>query len=363
MSIQYFTTHLPGKIPQYNLAMIEKLSERKGCILETIIKNFIADAEPVSSAKISKKKGINLSPASIRQVMSVLEDSGYLMHRHTSAGRVPTEKAYRYYINSLLETKGLSKALIALIEEKFSGKIGLNDTLLESSKLLSLLSHQASIVLKPRLSNIMFKHIEFVSISSKRLIAIMVSQAGTVINRTFEIEEDLKKGELEKINNYLNSLLEGLTLEKVKEKIFEEMKEEKSLYNKLLSKALKFGAEVMKEQKDEGFYVEGAANFLKQPEFSDIERMKRIFSAFEEKSILLKLLDRSVKAEGLNIYIGDETGIAEMEGMSLVTYPYGVEDRPLGCIGVMGPTRMDYSMVIPIVKYTGDTINRIIREA
>ncbi|MBE9504439.1 MAG: heat-inducible transcription repressor HrcA [Proteobacteria bacterium] len=329
----------------------------------TIINDFIVDAEPVSSAKVSKKKGVDLSSASIRQVMSGLEEAGYLMHPHTSAGRVPTEKAYRYYINSLLQMKGLSKGLRASIEEKISWKKGINDSLMASSKLLSVLSHQAGIVMKPRVSNIIFKHIRFVPIGSKRLIAIMVSQTGVVINKTFEIEEDLKTGELEKINNYLNTLLEGLSIDKVKEKIFREMKEEKALYNKLLSKALKFGKEMMKDQGAAGFYMEGATNFLNQPEFADIESMKRIFSAFEEKSILLKLLDESIRAEGLNIYIGDEIGIKEMEGMSLITYPYGAEGRPLGCIGVIGPTRMDYSMVIPIVEYTGDTINRIIREA
>lgn len=343
--------------------MYEELTERNRIILRETIDNFISIAEPVASRSVSRKGGINLSPATVRNAMAELEEMGFLTHPHTSSGRVPTAKGYRFYLNSILKLKGLSGVEMAAIEKRFAGGMGIDEALQGTSKLLSDLTRQASIVMTPRFKDIVFRHIEFIWMGKGRLLALMVSRTGVVIKKIFDVDEDIASGDLEKMNNYLNSLLKDLTITEVKARIVEEMRKEKALYDELLSRALKLGARFMEDQQEEDLYIEGAANMLGQPEFADIETMKRIFSAFEEKSILLELLDRSVRSKGLNIWMGDESEISEMEGLCLVTYPYGTIDRTLGCIGVLGPTRMDYSRIIPLVEYTADKLNSIIREA
>ncbi len=342
--------------------MIDSLSERNKIILKEVVRSFIADAEPVASAKISRQKNIDLSPATVRNAMSDLESLGFLMHPHTSAGRIPTVKGYRFFLDCIEGEKSLTRRERAEIESMFSGKMGLDEALHGTSKVLSSLSRQMSIVMTPIFSKIVFRHMKFMKIGEGRLLALMVSRTGMVINKVFEIEEPISESDLEKINNYLNHLLEGLSIAEVKTRIFEEMSRDKALYDLMLLKALKLGAEFMKDQPEEDVYIEGRANILDQPEFCDIESMKRLFRAFEKKSLLLKFLDECVKSESLNVFIDEESGVKEMSGLSLVVSPYGRENSPLGCIAVLGPTRMDYSRVIPIVEYTALKLNGIIRE-
>lgn len=342
--------------------MIDNLSDRNKTILKEVIRSFIAEAEPVASVKISKQKNIDLSPATVRSAMSELETLGFLMHPHTSAGRIPTVKGYRFFLGCIKGERSLTRREQAEIESMFSEKMGLDQALHGTSKLLSSLSRQMSIVMTPTFSKIVFRHIKFMRIGKSRLLALMVSRTGMVINKVFEIEEPVSERELEKINNYLNGLLEGLNIAEVKARIFKEMSQDKTLYDLMLSKALKLGAEFMKDQPEEDVYIEGRANILDQPEFCDIESMKRLFRAFEKKSLLLRFLDECIKSKSLNVFIDDESGVKEMSGLSLVVSPYGRENCPLGCIAVLGPTRMDYSRVIPIVEYTALKLNSIIRE-
>ena len=342
--------------------MSDLLSERKRMILSEIINDFVSCGDPVGSARIAGRPGIGLSAASIRNTMSDLEAMGYLTHPHTSAGRVPTEKAYRYYIDSLQKYRSLSSDDRSLIERRVSGGLSLPDALQEGARILSSLCRQISIVMKPSFSNIIFKHIEFISLGKGRLLAILVSRTGLVVNKVFEVEETIGGGDLEKINNYLNAILEGLSIREVKVRIVEEMRAEKALYDTLLAKALRLGADFMSGQREGDISVEGAANLFDQLEFIDTERMKRIFKTFEEKSLLVDLLDRAIRSKDLNVWIGSETGMDEMKDLSLITSPYGTGERVLGCIGILGPTRMDYSRVIPIVSYTADKISEIIRE-
>ncbi|MDH3976427.1 MAG: heat-inducible transcriptional repressor HrcA [Deltaproteobacteria bacterium] len=342
--------------------MEEILSERNKNIIAEIINDFVLYGDPVGSVKIARTTGLGLSPASIRNAMSDLEEMGYLSHPHTSAGRVPTEKAYRYYVDSLLTMKGLSRGEKRTIESSFASPLALPAALHESSRLLSSLCNQMSIVMMPTFNNIIFKRIEFIGMGRKRLLAILISRTGLVINKVFDVESDVAGSDLEQINNYLNSILAGLSIREVKLKIVEEMRQERALYNKLLARALKLGADLVKDQPEGEFHVEGRANIFNQPEFADIGEMKRIFSTFEEKSILLDMLDRALKSEDLNVWIGDENGLAALSGLSLITSSYGTNDRKLGCIGVLGPTRMDYSRLIPIVSYTAEKLSNIIME-
>lgn len=339
-----------------------KLSDRKKDLLNEIIDDFVSSGIPVASVKIASKGLMGLSSATIRSAMSELEDMGFLTHPHTSAGRIPTEKAYRYYVDRLLKVKKVTSKDRKFIEAIFSRDMDLSTALQESSKLLSGLCSQMSIIMRPSFSNMVFKHIEFVSLSKDKLLAVLITKTGVVVNKIFKVKEEMTAGDIEKINNYLNSILEGLTIVEVKKKIVEEMRKEKDRYDDLLAKALKLGAAFVQGDRKNDFYVEGASNVLGCPEFSDVERMKGIFKTFEEKSRLLDILDRAINSKDPGVWIGNESGIEEMEGLSIVTSTYGACDRTLGCIGILGPTRMDYSRIIPVVQYTASKLSNIIME-
>ena len=340
--------------------MQDKLTERSMQILEAIIEDYIVTAEPVGSRTVTRSHGLSLSPATVRNVMADLEDMGFLASPHTSAGRVPTDKAYRFYVDSLLELRNIGRDEQEEIRKRCSmaGR-DLGEALKETSRMLSSLSHYTGIVVAPRFTANVFRHIEFIKLGGNRLLAILVSRNGTVQNKIFETGDDIRPADLVRMSNYLNHLLEGLTIAQVKEKIIREMKNDKIRYDALLAQALEFSRQTLTETDSEVF-IEGQANILEQPEFTDMKRMKEIFRAFEEKGQLLTLLDRCMEAQGVNIYIGAEAHLSQMVGMSLITCTYMTGKNTLGVLGVIGPTRMGYAKVIPIVDYTAKLVSRLL---
>lgn len=340
--------------------MQDRLTERSKHILEAIIEDYILTAEPIGSRTVTRRHGLSLSPATVRNVMADLEEMGFLTSPHTSAGRVPTDKAYRFYVDSLL---GLRRVVPEEREEirkhcSLSGK-DIGAVLKETSRMLSSISHYMGIVVAPRFTANVFRHIEFVKLGGRRLLAILVSQNGTVQNKLFETSEELHAAELTRMSNYLNDLLTGLTIGQVKQKILEEMQKDKVRYDALLARALELSRQTVEETGSEMF-IEGRANILEQPEFADVARMKEIFRAFEEKGQLLSLLERCMAADGVQIFIGAESHLNEMAGMSLVTSTYVTGANTLGVLGVIGPTRMGYAKVIPIVDYTAKLVSRLL---
>ncbi len=340
--------------------MQEHLSERSRHILEAIIEDYILSAEPVGSRTISRRHGLSLSPASIRNVMADLEEMGFLTSPHTSAGRVPTDKAYRFYVDSLVGTHRINREEREEIRKRCSltGR-DIGEVLKQASRTLSSISHYLGIVVAPRFTANVFRHIEFLKLGGKRLLAILVSQNGTVQNKIIETDEELQLSDLIRMSNYLNDLLGGLTIAQVKNRILEEMREEKVNYDILMARALKLSQQTL-EDTDTEMFIEGQANILELPEFADVAKMKEIIRAFEEKGQLLALLDRCMSAEGVQIFIGAESHLNRMEGMSLVTSTYMTGKNTLGILGVIGPTRMGYAKVIPIVDYTARQISRLL---
>jgi len=340
--------------------MRDNLTERSKQILEAIIEDYIVTAEPVGSRTVSRNHGLSLSPATVRNVMADLEDMGFLASPHTSAGRVPTDKAYRFYVDSLLEVRSIAQGEQDEILKRcnMAGR-DLGEALKETSRMLSSLSHYTGIVLAPRFTANVFRHIEFIKLGGSRLLAILVSRNGTVQNKIIETGDEMRPADLVKMSNYLNHLLKGLTIAQVKEKIIGEMKSDKIKYDTLMAKALEYSRQTLPESDSEVF-IEGQANILEQPEFTDVTRMKDIFRAFEEKGQLLSLLDRCMEAQGVNIYIGAEAHLSQMVGMSLITATYMTGRNTLGVLGVIGPTRMGYAKVIPIVDYTAKLISRLL---
>jgi len=341
--------------------MQEGMNLRNRQILETIIEDYINSAEPVGSSAFRSRHGLALSPATIRNVMADLEEMGFLSSPHTSAGRVPTEKAYRLYVDSLLSVRGIDRGEREEIRRHCSvaGK-DVDGVFREISQMLSSVSHYMGIVAAPSFSANVFRQMEFIRLGSRRILAILVSQSGSVQNRIIELKEDVPADELLKMANYLNGMLQGLTISQVKGRIVREMESERIRYDDLLANALKLSQQALDDVGAE-IFIEGQANILDLPEFSDVQKMKDIFRAMEQKSQLLSLLDNCLKAPGVNIFIGSESHLNSMSGMSLITSTYVSGKNTLGVLGVIGPTRMGYGKVIPIVDYTARMLTRLLQ--
>ncbi|HXX33203.1 MAG TPA: heat-inducible transcriptional repressor HrcA [Thermodesulfobacteriota bacterium] len=337
------------------------LSERMKRVLETIIEDYILTAEPVGSRKISKQSNLNLSPATIRNIMSDLEELGLLSQPYTSAGRVPTERGLRFYVDTIIDVHELSDQEQQEMRSKYVGHLTEGpDLFRETSRILSLSSHYLGVVWTPRMSSVILQHIEFVKLRRYLVLAILVSTAGLVHNRIIEVEEDFSQSELDHLSDYLNSFLAGLTLYQVRERLLEQMKVAKKAYDHLLEQALLLGEKAFSSIDESDVFIEGKTNILNEPEFNSVSRMTDLFRTFEEKAIMVKLLEKFMAPKGVQIAIGSESQVQEMETCSVVTSTYSCGGDVLGVLGVIGPRRMNYSRVIPLVGYTAKLLTEIL---
>jgi len=337
------------------------LGERDRQILTSVINEYILTAEPVGSRNISRRYDINLSSATIRNVMSDLEEMGFLHQPYTSAGRIPTEKGLRFYVDSILKVKSLDQREKDRIRKRYNfSELEASDLVKQTSEVLSVLSRHVSIVSAPKLVGTVLKHIEFIKISSQRILVIFVSQSGFVQNRIIEDKDDVAQSELDQYTNYLGKVLVGVSLEQVREKIAEEMKNAKTAYDRLFFNALELTQKVFGEEKDPELFMEGQVNLLECPEFSEVGRMKSLLQALEEKKLLLHLLDKTMDAEGIQIFIGSEVPVSEMQTLSVITTPYRHSEKVVGALGIIGPTRMDYMKLIPIVEYSAQLLSEFL---
>lgn len=341
--------------------MAAKLTDRSQKILEAIIEEYIATAQPVGSKALTQNQGIKLSPASVRNVMAELEELGYLVSPHTSAGRIPTEKGYRFYVDTILRVSEMDRRQKDRIELQYRQQgLQMTDMLREASRTLSSISHYTGLVMVPRLKATIFRHIEFVKLSQRLILAVFVTQSGLVQNKLVEVDEDLSPRELEKITNYLNQTMNGLSIQDVRTRIITEMAQEKALYDQLMRRAFTLSSAALVDESNGDVIIEGTSRFLEQPEFSDLDCMKRIVQTFEQKSALVELLDRGLESKGVQVIIGSETEHTELSDCSLITAAYSGKRGTLGTLGVIGPNRMPYATIIPIVDYTASLISRLL---
>jgi heat-inducible transcriptional repressor len=341
--------------------MTQTLTDRDREVLEAIITDYIQTAEPVGSRTVSKKSEIALSPATIRNVMADLEEMGFLTQPHTSAGRVPTDRAFRFYVDSILEVRKLTLVDRDRIEMGFQDEgMDKNEIMKRASSLLSLLSRQTGVILAPRFGSNIFKHIEFIKLREKTILVIIVCKSGEVQNKLIESDEHMSQDELDKYSRYLTEIMGGLNLVEAKRKILDEMKKEKVLFDKLMYRALQLSQKALEDEGGGDLYIEGKTNILQSPEFSDLEKMRTLLQAFEEKTKIVKLLDKALLAEGMQIFIGAENEFNEMKDCSVIAAPYSRENFTLGTLGIIGPTRMDYPGIIPIVDYTARIVGKIL---
>lgn len=341
--------------------MGSQLNERSQNILEAIVEDYIQTAEPVGSRAITKRHAFALSPATIRNVMADLEDLGFLVSPHTSAGRIPTEKGYQYYVESLLQVRDLPEEFRASMENgsRFAGK-SMEGVMQEVGDLLSGISSYTGLVMAPRFNSTTFRHIEFVRLSKGRLLVIFVSESGLVQNKVIEPGIDFSHRDLESITNYLNRRLTGMTITQVREQIASELREEKSRLNKIQKQAFVLSDQALQGDITEQIYVAGTSRMLHQPEFTSADSMMKIMRTLESKQQLISLLDCSQQASGVQIFIGSQSSHAEIEGCSLIAAPFSGKKGAIGTLGVIGPVRMNYSHVIPIVDFTANLVSRIL---
>jgi len=342
--------------------MTQELNDRSRKILEAIVEDYIDSAEPIGSKAVTRRHHMGLSPATVRNVMADLEELGYLASPHTSAGRVPTDKGYRFYVDTLLQVRSLSFEERERIERHYAGGGKPADEVLrEAGRALSRLSSYAGIVMAPRFSSTIFRRIDFIPLSAGRVLAIFVSQSGMIQNKIIETGENFSAVELEQMTAYLNRTLDGLPIEQVRERIAADMVEEKARFDRLQRRALALSQQALTSPEGQPqVIIEGASNVFDQPDFADVTTMKRLFRAFEQKSQLVALLDKSRRAQGVQIFIGSETRYSEIEGCSLVTATYATREGTVGALGVIGPSRMPYSQVIPIVDYTARVVSQLL---
>lgn len=327
------------------------LPERAQILLKTLVERYVAEGQPVGSRTLSRYSGLDLSPASIRNVMADLEEMGFVASPHTSAGRVPTPKGYRFFVDCLLTVKALDRAEIDQLEGQLHGDQP-QKLLQSASHLLSDLTRFAGVVMTPRRRSTAFRHVEFLRLSDKRVLLIIVTPEGDVQNRILATERDYTQGELIEASNFVNQNFVGLAFEQVKERLREELMRLRDDMTQLLTKAVDAGNEAMNEQPDE-YVLSGEHNLLHVQDLSsNVTSLRRLFDLFEQRTGLLQLLEIGSKAQGVQIYIGGESGLVPLDECSVVTAPYEVDGQVLGTVGVIGPTRMAYERVIPIVEIT-----------
>ena len=341
-----------------------ELDERAKDVLRAVVEEFIDSGEPVGSNHLTRRGDFEVSPATMRNVLAELEELGYLEKPHTSAGRVPTDQGYRFFVDTLVQLKEPSAKDRELIEQGLFAH-AIEDRLADAGKVLHSISHHAAVVLIPRPGGTMVKRIEFLRLREDRVLAILVGHSGQVQNKLLALDAPLGADELQAAANYLNDFFkDSLTVEDVRARLLQELDQERTQYDALASRALKLGAAATDVSGDEQVVIEGTGTFLEAPEFAeDVRRMRALFRALDEKHRLLSLLDRVQRAREMQIFIGAESEFSAQGDVSLIASPYGAGNVVLGTVGVIGPTRMNYQRVIPLVNFTAQVLSRVLGRA
>ncbi|WP_412479329.1 heat-inducible transcriptional repressor HrcA [Azonexus sp. IMCC34839] len=326
------------------------IDDRSRTLLKTLVEHYIADGQPVGSRALSKFSGLDLSPATIRNVMADLEEAGFVASPHTSAGRVPTARGYRLFVDSLLTVRPLEARQMDEMEEALNG-LPSNQIISNASQLLSSLTHFAGVVIAPRRQSARIRQIEFLSLSEKRILLIIVTADGDVQNRILNTEKAYSPSELTSAANYLNQNFAGLDFEQIRHRLTQEIQRLRDDIKPLMALTLEAGDAAMADNAP--YVISGEKNLLDVEELSsNMKRLRELFDLFEQRSSLMRLLDVSNRAEGVQIFIGGESGIAPLDECSVIAAPYAVDGQVVGSVGVIGPTRMAYERVIPIVDIT-----------
>lgn len=329
-----------------------ELDERAQVLLRELINSYTRDAQPVGSKNLAELSGLDVSSATIRNIMAKLEDMGLVNSPHTSAGRVPTEAGYRFFIDSLLEVDDLATASQRVISETFSANKTSSDLIHSATDILSRITHLAGIVSMTHTAPAEVRHIEFMKLSDRRVLVILVINKDDVHNKVIHVERDYSDLELQQAAQTLSRYLIGRSFESARKKLLNELSELRSDVNSILEPVLEAMEEVCNTNAHDDLLTSGETNLLQYAELTDINKLRSLFKVFNEKTDLLKLLDGCTSAKGVEIFIGSESGYSVLSDCSVVGAPYQIKGEIVGVLGVIGPTRIAYEQVIPIVDVT-----------
>ena len=335
-----------------------EIDTRTQHLLKTLINHHIADGQPVGSKTLTASSGLDLSSASIRNIMKDLEDAGFISSPHTSAGRIPTHKGYRFFVDSLVTMKSPNKADLDILQSSLQTSNS-KDLVNITADTLSSMTNFAGVVMLPKAKKISFKHIEFLNLSKQRILVIIVTSDGSVQNRVLDTQEEYDQSTLIEASNFFNEHYKDLDISKIKEKIIDELSTMKKNMTNLMSAAVELS---ISPKLDENLILTGQGKLLDTVDLSqNVKSIKKIIELFEKKTALLQLLEKSHHSSGMQIFIGEESGYQALDECSIVTAPYQSDGEVLGILGVIGPTRMAYERVIPIVDITAKMLSKSIK--
>lgn len=339
------------------------MDKRAQILLKTLVEHYISDGQPIGSRTLLQHSGLDVSPATIRNVMSDLEHLGFISSPHTSAGRIPTQKGYRLFVDSLLTVQPLEIKALNQLKSGLSSP-NQNDLINSAADMLSQLTQFAGVVMIPKRKTLIFKHLEFLSLTEKRILVIIVTSDSSVQNRILLTEKAYSASELTQASNYFNANFSGFTFEETQQKLRAELKQMQTDMNVLMSAALHATVNQANTSADAGDGVKGGVviagerNLLQVDELStNVNSLRKLFEIFERRTSLMQLLDNSQRAEGIQIFIGGESGYLALDECSMITAPYKADGQVVGTLGVIGPTRMAYERVIPIVDVTAKLLS------
>ena len=335
--------------------------DRAQTLLKTLVERYIRDGQPVGSRILAKDSGLALSPATIRNVMADLEEMGLVLSPHTSAGRIPTPKGYRMFVDSLLTVQPMGQEAFNSIKQQLSISGNTDNLINQASSMLSEITQLTGIVTVPKRERHRLEHIEFLKLSPQRVLVILVVNGQEVQNRVIDTERDFTAAELQQAGNYLNSEFAGQDLDTIRTNVLQGMQQVRDAMQQMMQDVMLMADQVLDVQQDDDYVLAGQTNLMSYAEMCNIDKLRNLFEAFNTKRDILHILDQSIHAEGMQIFIGGESGYEVLDDVSVVTAPYKADDEIIGVLGVIGPTRMAYDRVIPIVDITAKVISAILR--
>ncbi len=341
--------------------MSKKLTDRKAHLLKVLIETYIEHGQPVGSKTLAEVSDIALKPASIRNIMAELEEQGFLTSPHTSAGRIPTSTGYRFFVDSLLKVDCLDPNQQHSIVDALANEPDHQLAIQKASSLLSAITNMASVIMVPTLSSPILRHVEFLTISANRILVILVVNEQEVQNKVIAVEKPIQQTELEKIANYINGKYSGYSLDEIIKLLRQDMRHVQDEMNHLMNMAIEMTTNVINEQNQEDIVIRGETSLMDVAELNNLDKLKNLFEGFHQKHNMLRIFEHCLHHDGVQIFIGKESGYDVFDDCSMITSPYYFGENDIGVLGVIGPKRMQYGKVIPVVEVTSQILSSALK--
>ncbi|MCN4144525.1 MAG: heat-inducible transcriptional repressor HrcA [Thiohalomonas sp.] len=342
-----------------NVTKNQLFDDRTSQLMKVLVESYISDGLPVGSKALVESSGLKVSPATVRNVMSDLEEMGLIHAPHTSAGRIPTVQGYRLFVDSLLSVKQLDQSLLKQVASHIKDSDEQSKILENATDTLSSMTQMAGLVVLPKKELLALIQVEFIALSNKRILAILVQSDNEVQNRILQVERDFSLAQLQQMSNYLNTFLAGKSIKVVCQTLLQEMDNTRQKMDDMMRSAIQMASHAFAEHHEDqdDFMISGETNLMQYNDISNMDRMRQLFEAFHEKQHILSLLNQVSDADGVKLFIGQESGYGPLDHCSVVAAPYKIEGQSMGVLGVIGPTRMAYDKVIPIVDLTAKLLS------